>query len=516
MKFSEELRKFFRELFSLHGDSASNAEIKDRIINGGQFRGTNMCILILAIIIASIGLNMNSTAVIIGAMLISPLMGGIMSMAYGLATADLRHFRSALVSFIMQVVISMITSTVYFKITPLQMASNEMIARITPTIWDVLIALCGGIAGIIATTRKDRVNNVVPGVAIATALMPPLCTAGYGLATMQWRYFFGAAYLFFINMFFICLTSVIMLRILHVPLKSHDTVKKARNSKIWVTLIVLVTILPSVYLAYQTVERSIAENQYEQYMAREFKFESTQVVSSKFDPVNRVINVALIGTNISQEQIDDLQKQLPAYKLSDVTLRVSQMEVKQGVTEEELQSVLAGRDADAQEMDTELASMKEQLTQARELLDSRTEADAALRQIQNEILALYPKVKSVSVTSMQAADGSEERLAAVISVTELFGEDELSQIQSWLNMVLEKDYDIRLIQTYEPGYEPPETEPETESETELESGAQTNGGDGAEAGNGDEGSKETGTEGSRKTATGDEGRGTGAGDKDGV
>lgn len=495
MKFSEELRKFFRELFSLHGDTASNAEIKERIINGGQFRGTNMCILILAIIIASIGLNMNSTAVIIGAMLISPLMGGIMSMAYGLATADLRHFRSALVSFVIQVVISMITSTIYFKITPLQLASNEMIARITPTIWDVLIALCGGIAGIIATTRKDRVNNVVPGVAIATALMPPLCTAGYGLATMQWRYFLGAAYLFFINMFFICLTSVIMLRILHVPLKSHDTVKKARNSKIWVTLIVLVTILPSVYLAYQTVERSIAENQYEQYMAREFKFESTQVVSSKFDPVSRVINVALIGTNISQEQIDDLQKQLAAYKLSDVELRVSQMEVKQGVTEEELQSVLAGRDADAEEMDTQLASMKDQLTQAKALLDSRTEADEALRQIQNEILALYPKVKSVSVTAMQPADGSEEQLAAVLSVTELFGEEELSQIQSWLNLVLDKEYDIRLIQTYEPGYEPPETEPETESELSSETDDE----------NGEEGSP--GAESDETSKTGDNDRG---------
>ena len=472
MKFSEELKKFFRELFSLHADAASNAEIRERIINGGSFRGTNMCILILAILIASIGLNMNSTAVIIGAMLISPLMGGIMSMAYGLATADLRHFRSALMSFVIQVIISMITSTIYFKITPLQMASNEMIARITPTIWDVLIALCGGIAGIIATTRKDRVNNVVPGVAIATALMPPLCTAGYGLATMQWRYFIGAAYLFFINMFFICLTSVIMLRILHVPMKSHETVKKARNSKIWVTLIVLVTILPSVYLAYQTVERSIDENQYEQYIAREFKFESTQVVSSKFDSVNRVINVALIGTNITDEQIDMLQEQLSAYNLSDVQLRVSQMEVKQGVTEEELQSVLAGRDAADEEMDSQLTSLKEQLTQANELLDIRSEADEAVRKVQDEILALYPKVKGVSVTNLQLADSDTPQLAAVISVTEWFNEQEIAQIESWLKTVLSEDYHIRLIQTYEPGYEPPETEPETESESELESGSE--------------------------------------------
>lgn len=173
-----------KDAFSLENDTADQNEIRTRLIAGGQVTGSNLGILMLAILIASIGLNMNSTAVIIGAMLISPLMGSIQAAAYAIASADLKLFRKSALGLFFQISISLLTSTLYFKVSPISTATSELLARIQPTIWDVLIALCGGLAGIIRITRTEK-SNVIPGVAIATALMPPLCTCGYGIATTQ-------------------------------------------------------------------------------------------------------------------------------------------------------------------------------------------------------------------------------------------------------------------------------------------------------------------------------------------
>ena len=214
----EQIKKIVKQAFNIHGDKASYDEIHNRIVSGAEIKGTNLCILVLAIFIASIGLNMNSTAVIIGAMLISPLMGGIMAIGYGIATVDFKMVRNSAVGLTIQVIACLIISSLYFAISPIKTASSEILARTSPTIWDVLIACFGGLAGIIGTTREEK-SNVIPGVAIATALMPPLCTAGYGIANGSLSYFFGALYLFIINTYFICLTSTIVLIALEVPKK---------------------------------------------------------------------------------------------------------------------------------------------------------------------------------------------------------------------------------------------------------------------------------------------------------
>lgn len=182
------LKRFLINLFDIRGDMMSYEDIDAMMEENTDIHGSNMWILMMAIMIASIGLNVNSTAVIIGAMLISPLMSGILTMGYSLAVRDLKLMRRALLSFGVQMVISLITSSIYFSISPLGEPTAEMIARTSPTIWDVLIALFGGIARIIGNTRQKK-SNVIPGVAIATALMPPLCTAGYSIATMQARLF---------------------------------------------------------------------------------------------------------------------------------------------------------------------------------------------------------------------------------------------------------------------------------------------------------------------------------------
>lgn len=212
------IKQFFGEYLDLRKDKDNEALIVESIRNGVEFKGTNLWILIFAIFIASLGLNVNSTAVIIGAMLISPLMGPIMGVGLAIGQNDFELLKRSLKSYLVATVFSVITSTIYFSLTPLDEVQSELLARTSPTIYDVLIALCGGLAGIIALSTKEK-GNVIPGVAIATALMPPLCTAGFGLATGNLLYFLGAFYLYFINSVFISLATFIGVRVMHFQRK---------------------------------------------------------------------------------------------------------------------------------------------------------------------------------------------------------------------------------------------------------------------------------------------------------
>ena len=209
------LKNYLVRYFSMADDLLPQAEAEATIREGISFKGTNMLILVLAIFIASLGLNTNSTAVIIGAMLISPLMGPIIGIGLGIGVQDFELLKRCLRNLLMAAGFSMLTSTIYFLISPVSEGHSELLARTSPTIYDVLIGFFGGGAGIVAIGSKSK-GNVIPGVAIATALMPPLCTAGYGLATFQMNYFFGATYLFLINSIFIALSTFIGVKIMPV------------------------------------------------------------------------------------------------------------------------------------------------------------------------------------------------------------------------------------------------------------------------------------------------------------
>lgn len=211
-----------RARFSLTEDRADDQEIDTSLRAGVTMQGTNLWVLMFAIFIASIGLNVNSTAVIIGAMLISPMMGPILGVGYGAGIHDFPLIRRGIKNWGIAAGIALLTSTVYFALTPLGGTTTELLARTTPTIWDVLIALFGGLAGIIGATRRQK-TNVIPGVAIATALMPPLCTAGYGLANGRWSFVFGALYLFTINSVFIAASATLVTRAFHSSDASSTT-----------------------------------------------------------------------------------------------------------------------------------------------------------------------------------------------------------------------------------------------------------------------------------------------------
>ena len=325
---SEALRSFLRSRFDLSADKASEEEVVDNIRKGVEFKGTNLWVLIFATFVASLGLNVNSTAVIIGAMLISPLMGPIMGMGLSVGINDFELLKRSLRNFGFMVLASIFTSTLYFFISPLSGAQSELLARTTPTTYDVLIAFFGGLAGIVAQSRKDRTSTVIPGVAIATALMPPLCTAGFGLATLQFKYFIGAFYLFFINTVFIAIATFIVVRFLHYSKKEFVDKNREMRVRRSILLIVLVTIIPSVVIGYRIVKRSLFENDVKRYVNTVFQVPKTKVIEHTgiYRPDNgeSYVEIYLIGEPISDEMIENARLQMPQYNLRDVRLVVRQ------------------------------------------------------------------------------------------------------------------------------------------------------------------------------------------------
>ena len=360
-------KAYFLELLDIRGDMMGYEEIDAMMLENTAIHGSNMWILMLAIFIASIGLNVNSTAVIIGAMLISPLMSGILTLGYSLAVKDLALMRRSLASFGTQVAISLIASTLYFLLTPLQEPTAEMIARTSPTIWDVLIALFGGIAGMIGNTRQKK-GNVIPGVAIATALMPPLCTAGYGIATLQPRFLLGAFYLFAINTLFIALSAALVTVLLRVP--AHREISPRRQKKInrIMVSITVITVIPSILIGGMTVYNSVMDSNIERYLKSEFVFSDTQLVQSSTDKMEKKISVSLVGQPVSQEAIAMLQKELANYGLEGYTLHVTQNSVS----------------ADPENSDRVTIALQENAISAlqEKLEEQERELDAANRQLE--------------------------------------------------------------------------------------------------------------------------------------
>ncbi len=249
-KENESMKEHLRKAFSLKDDSAPHEEIRSRLLDGGIITGTNLCVLVCAMIIASVGLNMSSTAVIIGAMLISPIMGSILASAYGSVSNDYPVLRNHAAGFGMQIAISVAAATIYFFLSPVKEPTVELLARTSPSFYDVLIAFFGGLAGIIGQTRIDKTNTVIPGVAIATALMPPLCTCGYSIANGRWDMLLGAGYLFIINAYFIFLAACIILSLLKIPKMKELTEKEWRRRRFRMVRNTILIAIPSIIAVY--------------------------------------------------------------------------------------------------------------------------------------------------------------------------------------------------------------------------------------------------------------------------
>lgn len=318
--------QFLRDRFSLDEDKGDEAEVIRSMSQAVEFRGLNLWVLIFAIFIASIGLNVNSTAVIIGAMLISPLMGPIMGVGLGVGINDLALILRGLKNLALATFISLLTSTLYFFISPLHIEQSELLARTTPTVWDVFIAFFGGLAGIVAGSRRDKVSNVIPGVAIATALMPPLCTAGYGLATGNLVYFAGAFYLYLINSVCISLATYLIVRFLGYQQKTYPNAAIERRVRQTILVAVLVVVVPSTYLAYQIVKRTLFEEAARRFVNQETNFQYRQVVNytARYRRGRGTIQLTLVGEPLPPDSVQYLRGRMPAYGLGNATLEVRQ------------------------------------------------------------------------------------------------------------------------------------------------------------------------------------------------
>lgn len=434
-------KRFFNALPDKTDETATVEQISD----GVTFRGANLWVLIFAIFIACLGLNLNSTAVIIGAMLISPLMGPIIGMGLAVGRADLELLKRSLTNYGVSTVISVLTAALYFQLTPLTEAQSELLARTSPTLYDVLIALFGGAAGILALSTGGK-GNVIPGVAIATALMPPLCTAGYGLAMGEWSFFFGACYLFFINTVFIALATYLGVRLLQF--KPKQFVDKTRLAVVnrYIAVIVVVTMLPAVYMTTQIIRQSVFENHVKQFVKQELNQPGTRILSEQADRETKTLDVVALGAALPNEMIEAARQRLADYQLADY-----QLNVIQGAQSDSL--LLARNNAGTQQslsgLDQQhLALQAERVAQLeRETADYRR-LDALAREIGGEVKAVCPKVESIGlskITEMPVDSGAVRSyvLAVANSRTPLPTADR-DRLAQWLKVRTQAD-SLRLV-----------------------------------------------------------------------
>lgn len=427
---------FFQQLQAKLDISSEREEfsvIHDTVASGIEFKGTNLWILIFAIFIASVGLNVNSTAVIIGAMLVSPLMGPILGMGYSIATYDFDLFKKALFNYLFALLAGLLTSAAYFYITPIYQAHSELLARTQPNIYDVIIALVGGLAGIVAISSKFK-GNVIPGVAIATALMPPLCTAGYGLATANWQFFFGALYLLTINTVFIGSATLITVRLLRYPIREVADKTQRSMANRWVTFIVLVTTIPAFYYGYLLVQRENFIQSANNFIANESFIEGDFLLKNELDPRHKRIKLVYGGRMISQQEKARLNQRKRIYGLEE-----AQLTIQQGFSISDVPKDISH----SEPYQAEITRLKSQLGLSLQRQDSITRAKTLGGALLTEIKPLFPEVAYCSADKQlfSAGAGQVRNYTVVVlgSNAPARTTRSLPQINRWLKARLQSD-----------------------------------------------------------------------------
>ena len=378
------IRKFYDDYLDLNKSMEDEQLTVESIRNGVEFRGANLWILVFATFIASLGLNVNSTAVIIGAMLISPLMGPIMGVGLAIGINDFELMKRSLKSYFIATVFSVTTATIYFAFTPLDEVQSELLARTSPTIYDVFIALVGGLAGIVAVATKEK-GNVIPGVAIATALMPPLCTAGFGLATGNLLYFLGAFYLYFINSVFISLATFLGVRFM--KFKHKEFVDKNREKLVRKYIITL---------TYGIVKETFYQSAANDYINEELQFPNSQILSREVSYHKREIRVVMVGSEVSEEQIASAERKLEKYNLKNTKLVLFQGVNNGDMDISNIKSMVM--EDFYKKSEQKLAQQQHEIDSLRTQLDIYTRSGQADTRLGGEMKALFGGIKSVALS----------------------------------------------------------------------------------------------------------------------
>jgi uncharacterized hydrophobic protein (TIGR00271 family) len=422
------VKNFLKEYLDLRKDKDNELATVDSIRKGVEFKGANLWILIFAIFMASLGL-------IIGAMLISPLMGPIMGVGLSVGLNDFELMKRSLKSFLITTLFSVTTATVFFLVSPVAEGQSELLARTSPTIYDVFIALMGGLAGVVALSTKEK-GNVIPGVAIATALMPPLCTAGYGLATGNLIYFLGAFYLYFINSVFISLATFIGVRVMHFQRKEFVDKNREKKVRKYIVLIAVLTMCPAVYLTVGIIQDTFFESAANRFVNEQLAFENTQVLDKKIhhEGKHHEIRVVLIGQEVPEASIAIARSKMKDYKLDNTKLVVLQ-----GMNNESLDmsSIRAMVMEDFyKNSEQRLVEQKQQISSLEKNLEQYRKYDELGKKIIPELKVLYPSVKSVSISHALELTVDSVRIDTVTLAVLKFGKHpdarEREKITEWL------------------------------------------------------------------------------------
>jgi uncharacterized hydrophobic protein (TIGR00271 family) len=405
------------------------------------FKGTNVFILACAIIIASVGLNVNSIPVIIGAMLISPVMGPILGFGLGLGTEDNHLVRDSLKNFGVMVAISIIASSLFFLLSPLSLANpSELLARTNPTIYDVLIALFGGLAGIIETSRKDK-GSVITGVAIATALMPPLCTVGYGISIWKGSVIFGALYLFTINSIFIALATFAAVKYFRFPIVEASGETRTHLPKAAVYIILTIVLVPSIITAINTIkennfnihaEKVVAENK---NLGKCFIYDHKATYSRKAPK----LELFLAGETLTDEAKKQLYKSAEEYGItrSQIVFHEDATSMRQEFSEVEIVKGIY------EHTDRQIKSLNDSIAKLTAELSDYQSKEIPVESISKELFAQYPDITEVSLTSGSTVHSSDntaaEQIIAFITTTKPMNTELHNRIERWLKVRLSND-----------------------------------------------------------------------------
>ena len=379
--------------FYVMQDMEDEKEIVEQITSGVSFKGANLWVLIFAIFIASLGLNVNSTAVIIGAMLISPLMGPIVGMGLAIGINDSILLKKSIHNYLIATLISVLTATIYFVLSPLDEAQSELLARTSPTLYDVMIALFGGAAGILALSTKGK-GNVLPGVAIATALMPPLCTAGYGLAMGNIYYFLGAFYLFFINTVFIALSTYLGVHMMGFSKKTYIDKNKNKSMQRYIAIIVVMTMVPACFMTFNIIRESITKSHINKFVKDILDTKGTRIISYETNKDSMTLKVVAVGKEISSAELKNAEKMMDKYNISHYHLQIIQ-----GISPDSLlmysKKIAANN---TQENYIQLTQQQQkQLDDMQQSLDKYRSYEKLTNNIAAETKILFPEIKYISL-----------------------------------------------------------------------------------------------------------------------
>lgn len=417
------------DLLNLRDGEDDRAKTLEAVKKNITFKGANLWILACAIIVASVGLNVNSTAVIIGAMLISPLMGPIVGAGFALGIYDFSLLKKSLNNLLIATVVSLMVSTLYFYLSPFKDVQSELLARTSPNIYDILIAFFGGVVGVIAVTRSEK-GNPIPGVAIATALMPPLCTAGYALATAQWTFFLGAFYLYCINCVFIGIATFLIIKYLNYPAVKQVDEKHQKRVKYTIAFLITVMLVPSSYLAYSLYREQQFKKNVNLFIESEFSNKGYTVVYKKtdFNSKSKKLELAFLSKRFSALEIKDLTNRLNRNKY----LAGTQLQIRQDSTDRfnalkgDILNQIKSSENEMNLKDVKIMQLEKELTKNK--FDSR--------QILKETRVLFPAISSLSITKstlINQKDSTTAITAVIYDAPKDLNKAENEKLQKWLN-----------------------------------------------------------------------------------